>query len=124
MAVEQFSPFPYLATFLNCALWVIYGLPSVHPNALHVLSINAVGIAFETIYLAIFFLYSPRPLRLKVVKILLAELALIATVVAVVLTTAHTHERRSLIVGILCVIFGTCMYAAPLSIMVSPRDEI
>ncbi|KAG1366222.1 bidirectional sugar transporter SWEET5-like [Cocos nucifera] len=117
MAVEQFSPIPYLATFLNCSLWVIYGLPSVHPNAIHVLTINAIGVAFETIYLAFFFLFSPRQLRLKVVKILLAELALITTVVTVVLTTAHTHERRSLIVGVLCVISGTCMYASPLSIM-------
>ncbi|XP_038990422.1 bidirectional sugar transporter SWEET5-like [Phoenix dactylifera] len=116
-AVEQFSPIPYLATFLNCVLWVFYGLPLVHPNALPVVTINAAGVVFETLYLAIFFLYSPRQLRLKVVKILLAELAFIVAVMAVVLTTAHTHERRSLIVGVLCVVFGTCMYASPLCIM-------
>lgn len=122
--MERFSPTPYLATFLNCALWVFYGLPLVHPDALLVLTINAVGVVFETTFLAIFFLYSPQQLRLKVVKIFLAELAFIAAVAVTVLTTVHTHERRSLIFGVLCAVFCTCMYVSPLSIMVSPRDEI
>ncbi|XP_038999346.1 zinc finger matrin-type protein 2-like isoform X1 [Hibiscus syriacus] len=28
-SVEQFSPAPYLATLINCMVWVIYGLPMV-----------------------------------------------------------------------------------------------
>lgn len=39
-------------------------------------------------------------------------------VVLSVLLAAHTHEKRSMIVGILCVIFGSMMYASPLTIMV------
>lgn len=39
-------------------------------------------------------------------------------VVLSVLLAAHTHEKRSMIVGILCVIFGSVMYASPLTIMV------
>jgi solute carrier family 50 protein (sugar transporter) len=35
-----------------------------------------------------------------------------------VLTLAHSHERRSMVVGVLCVLFGTGMYAAPLAVMV------
>lgn len=57
-------------------------------------------------------------LQLKVLKILAAEVSFMTVVVVVVLLTAHTHERRSLIVGIFCIIFGTCMYASPLSVMV------
>ncbi|XP_020097867.1 bidirectional sugar transporter SWEET6b [Ananas comosus] len=116
-AVEQFSPIPYLATLLNCMLWVFYGLPIVHPNSILVVTINSTGLILEGIYLTIFFLYSPCKLRIKVLMYLAAEIAFVAAVVAVVLTTAHTHDLRSLIVGILCVIFGTCMYASPLAVM-------
>ncbi|KAG0486040.1 hypothetical protein HPP92_008135 [Vanilla planifolia] len=116
-AVEQFSPIPYLATLLNCMLWVFYGLPFVHPNSILVVTINGTGLLLESIYLTIFFLYSPKELRMKVAKILAGELSFMAVVVAVVLTVGHTHDMRSLVVGILCVIFGTCMYASPLSVM-------
>jgi len=42
-------------TLLNCALWVLYGTPFVHPNTLLVLTVNGVGLLFETVY-TIFFL--------------------------------------------------------------------
>uniref|UniRef100_J3L1Q2 Bidirectional sugar transporter SWEET n=1 Tax=Oryza brachyantha TaxID=4533 RepID=J3L1Q2_ORYBR len=67
--VEEFRADPYLATLLNCMLWVFYGLPVVHPNSLLVVTINGVGLVVEGTYLVIFFL--------------------------------HTHEKRSMIVGIL-----------------------
>ncbi|KAJ4749495.1 Bidirectional sugar transporter SWEET [Rhynchospora pubera] len=116
-AVEQFSPVPYLATLLNCMLWVMYGLPFVHPNSVLVLTINGIGFIIEALYLLIFFIYSPRRLRLQIVAILAAELVFVGAVMGGVLSGAHTHHKRTQIVGILCVIFGTAMYASPLSIM-------
>ncbi|WOL07967.1 hypothetical protein Cni_G16718 [Canna indica] len=116
-AVEKYSPVPYLATLLNCMLWTFYGLPIVHPDSLLVITINGIGLALETFYLTIFIIYSTSEGRLKVFKILAAEIAFMAVVAVAVLLTAHTYEKRSLIVGILCIIFGTCMYAAPLSVM-------
>ncbi|RWW32422.1 hypothetical protein GW17_00002904 [Ensete ventricosum] len=98
--------------------WVFYGLPIVHPNSLLVVTINGIGLILEAIYLVIFLVYAPRQGRLKVSKILAAEVSFMTVVVVVVLLTAHTHEKRSLIVGILCIIFGTCMYASPLSVMI------
>ncbi|RRT76941.1 hypothetical protein B296_00025617 [Ensete ventricosum] len=56
--------------------------------------------------------------QLKVLKILAGELAFMTVVVVTVLLATHTHEKRSLIVGILCIIFGTCMYASPLAVMI------
>ncbi|PKU64479.1 Bidirectional sugar transporter SWEET6b [Dendrobium catenatum] len=113
-AVEQFSPIPYVATLLNCMLWVFYGLPIIHPNSILVVTINSIGIVLEGAYVTIFFLYAPKDLRLKVLKILAGELVFMAVVVSVVLTVGHSHEKRSMMVGILCVIFGTCMYASHL----------
>jgi solute carrier family 50 protein (sugar transporter) len=39
-------------------------------------------------------------------------------VVLSVLLAAHTHEKCFMIVGILCVIFSSVMYASPLTILV------
>ncbi|KAL6615544.1 hypothetical protein ACP70R_037814 [Stipagrostis hirtigluma subsp. patula] len=115
--VEEFSPDPYLATLLNCMLWVFYGLPIVHPNSILVVTINGIGLVIEAAYLIIFFLFSTNKKRLRMVVALGVEAVFMVIVVLTVLLAAHTHERRSLIVGVLCVIFGTCMYAAPLTIM-------
>ncbi|KAL6848854.1 hypothetical protein ACP4OV_021437 [Aristida adscensionis] len=115
--VEEFVPDPYLATFLNCALWVLYGMPFVHPNSLLVVTINGTGLAIEVAYLSVYFACGPRPRRVKMAGVLAAELAFLAAFAAGVLLGARTHERRSLIVGSLCVFFGTLMYAAPLTIM-------
>ncbi|KAK1268884.1 Bidirectional sugar transporter SWEET6b [Acorus gramineus] len=116
-AVEEFSAIPYLATVLNCMLWVFYGLPIVHPNSILVVTINGIGLVLEAIYLSIYFTYSTNKQRKKAGLILLGEIAFMFVVVLLVLVLAHTHTKRSLIVGVLCVIFGTCMYASPLSIM-------
>ena len=117
-SVEQFSAIPYLATLLNCMLWVVYGLPLVHPHSILVITINGAGLVIELTYVLLFLLYSQGRTRLRVLVIFLAEVAFVAVVAIVVLATAHTYDRRSLIVGSLCVFFGTMMYVAPLSVMV------
>ncbi|KAK8462033.1 hypothetical protein SEVIR_1G134400v4 [Setaria viridis] len=116
-SVEQYSPVPYVATLLNCMMWVLYGLPLVHPHSMLVITINGTGMAIELTYVTLFLLYSTGAARRKVLLLLAAEVAFISAVAALVLSLAHTHERRSMIVGILCVLFGTGMYAAPLSVI-------
>lgn len=56
--------------------------------------------------------------QLWVLKILWVEIVFSILVSCLTLELAHTHEKRSLIVGILCTIFGISMYAMPLDIMV------
>ncbi|VAI60054.1 unnamed protein product [Triticum turgidum subsp. durum] len=69
-------------------------------------------------------LHAPNPCHVpvlcvqwKMLGVLAIQAAFMAAVVAGVLVGAHTHEKRSMIVGILCVIFGSIMYASPLTIM-------
>ncbi|CAM0884864.1 unnamed protein product [Alopecurus aequalis] len=115
--VEEFSPDPYLAALFNCMLWVFYGLPIVHPNSTLVITINGVGLVIEAIYLITFFVHAPGRKRLRVLGVLAAEVVLMVGLVLGVLLGAHTHERRSMIVGIVCVIANTVMYASPLTVM-------
>ncbi|XP_077226880.1 bidirectional sugar transporter SWEET4-like isoform X2 [Tasmannia lanceolata] len=117
-SVEQFSPAPYLATLLNCMLWVLYGLPSVHPHSMLVISINGSGCAIELFFVFFFLFYSDGRKRMKVFVIFLTEVAFVGVVAGLVLTLAHTFECRSLVVGTICIFFGTLMYAAPLSVMI------
>jgi solute carrier family 50 protein (sugar transporter) len=63
--VEEFKADPYLATLLNCMLWVFYGLPIVHPNSILVVTINGVGLVVEGIYLIIYFIYAPSKKRVR-----------------------------------------------------------
>ncbi|KAF8783564.1 hypothetical protein HU200_000501 [Digitaria exilis] len=88
--VERFVPDPYLATFLNCALWVFYGLPVVHPNSILVLTINGAGLVIEVVYLSIFFAYAPKPKRMKMLGVLAVEFVFLAAVAAGVILGAHT----------------------------------
>jgi solute carrier family 50 protein (sugar transporter) len=113
--VEEFSPIPYLCTLFNCMLWVFYGL--VHTNSELVISINGAGLVIEAVYLGIFLRFAPNRKRLRVLAMLAAEAVLMAALVVGVLLGAHTQERRNMIVGILCVIANTVMYASPLIVM-------
>lgn len=116
-SVEQFSPVPYLATLLNCMFWVVYGLPVVHPHSTLVLTINGSGLVIELSYVLLFIIYSHGSNRLRVLVMLASEVAFVALVAVLVIAFAHTLALRAMIIGILCVLFGTMMYAAPLAVM-------
>ncbi|XP_024532884.1 bidirectional sugar transporter SWEET5 [Selaginella moellendorffii] len=114
---EQFSGVPYVATLLNCLLWTLYGLPFVTPNSLLVVTINGIGTALESTYLCVYLFYAPNKPRAKVLKMLAVVLTFFAAVALMVMTITHVHKTRQLIVGVLCVIVGTGMYASPMSVM-------
>ncbi|CAK7335774.1 unnamed protein product [Dovyalis caffra] len=116
-SVEQFSAAPYLATLINCAVWVLYGLPFVHPKSTLVWTINGTGTAIEIAYLLIFLMYSDKKRRLKVLLIVLVEVIFIAALTILVLTLVHTTKKRTAVIGIVAIVFNIMMYASPLSVM-------
>ncbi|KAF2313476.1 hypothetical protein GH714_011179 [Hevea brasiliensis] len=117
-AVEQYSPAPYLATLINCMVWVLYGLPMVHPNSLLVITINGSGTFIEFLYIILFIIYSDKKKRVKLLLIVLVELIFIAALTILVLTLAHSTKKRSMTVGFVCICFNIMMYASPLSVMI------
>lgn len=66
-SVQAFKPDPYVVTILNCAMWVFYGMPFVHPDSLLVVTINGAGLIIEAVYIVIFFIYSKSKQRVKYV---------------------------------------------------------
>ncbi|XP_051123374.1 bidirectional sugar transporter SWEET5 [Andrographis paniculata] len=116
-SVQAFKPDVYIATILNCAVWVLYGLPFVHPDSVLVITINAIGLVIESTYLIIFFIYSDMPKRRKIVIALIIELIFVAAIAVITMLCLHTTKNRSMLVGILCIILNVVMYVSPLTVM-------
>ncbi|KAK8686119.1 hypothetical protein V6N13_125146 [Hibiscus sabdariffa] len=97
---------------------VVYGLPMVHPNSTLVVTINGTRTAIEIVYLSLFIIfYHEKKKRARVALIIMVELIFIAVVATLVLVIAHTTERRSMVVGIIDILFNSMMYASPLLVM-------
>ncbi|XP_009108217.1 bidirectional sugar transporter SWEET7 [Brassica rapa] len=117
-SVEEYSPIPYLATLINCLVWVLYGLPMVHPDSTLVVTINGAGILIEVVFITIFFVFSGRPKqRLVIAAVLAGETLFVAILSVLVFTLQHTTKERTMSVGIVCCVFNVMMYASPLSVM-------
>lgn len=57
----------------------------------------------------------------KIIIVLFIEAIIVALVVVVTLMCFHTYHDRSMIVGLICIVFNIIMYAAPLTVMVRNR---
>ncbi|KAL6979424.1 Bidirectional sugar transporter sweet4 [Sarracenia purpurea var. burkii] len=124
-SVEQYSAAPYLATLINCGLWVLYGLPMVHPHSILVVTINGSGMVIELVYLLLYLRYcSDRKKRLRVVATMVAEFMVLAALAVPVLTLVPTTKLRSTIVGSLAMLGNVLMYASPLSRMVISTKSV
>ncbi|XP_022767443.1 bidirectional sugar transporter SWEET5 [Durio zibethinus] len=116
-SVQEFKPDPYVATVLNCMMWVFYGLPIVHPDSVLIITINGIGLFIELTYVSIFLIYSPGQKRRRIVIYLLIEVIFMAIVIFITLFVFHTTKNRSMFVGILAIIFNVGMYTSPLTVM-------
>lgn len=54
----------------------------------------------------------------KLLMVLIFEVVFVAGVVVVTLMCFHTYESRSMVVGLICIVFNILMYASPLTVMV------
>ncbi|PHT88169.1 Bidirectional sugar transporter SWEET6b, partial [Capsicum annuum] len=113
----QFKPDPYVVTALNCAVWVFYGMPFVHPDSLLVVTINGIGLVIELIYVTIFFIYAEWQKRRKILIFLVVELIILGIIIFITLTFLFGTKARSMLVGIVAVVMNIAMYTSPLTVM-------
>eukprot|EP00301_Raphidiophrys_heterophryoidea_P026815 c9338_g1_i3.p1 GENE.c9338_g1_i3~~c9338_g1_i3.p1 ORF type:complete len:128 (+),score=26.70 c9338_g1_i3:294-677(+) len=59
--VEQFSPFVYIISFVECILWTFYAL--VSPNMFESMLNTIVGSCLHFVYLCLFFTYAKGKVR-------------------------------------------------------------
>ncbi|XP_047312812.1 bidirectional sugar transporter SWEET5-like [Impatiens glandulifera] len=116
-SVEEFRPDPYLATLLNCVMWVFYALPMVHPGSTLVGTINGIGLFIELIYVFFYFFFSDQKKRKKILVMFGVGCIFVGIIVAVTMYAFETTKGRSMLVGIVCVVLNAIMYASPLTVM-------
>ncbi|XP_061354113.1 bidirectional sugar transporter SWEET5 [Gastrolobium bilobum] len=116
-SVQDFKPDPYVVTILNCAMWSFYGMPFVSKHNTLVVTINGFGFFLEIFYTSIFFAFSTWNKRKKILIALLAEVIFLVLVIFIVMYAVHTLKQRTLIVGLICIVFNVLMYFSPLTVM-------
>ncbi|CAH2080017.1 unnamed protein product [Thlaspi arvense] len=114
-SVEEFQPYPYVATMMNCMLWVFYGLPVVHKDSILVTTINGVGMGFEAFYITVFLIYcgSVKNFRRNITLCLVAEVIAVAGIVLITLFAIKDAAIKQTFVGVICDVFNIAMYGAP-----------
>ncbi|GAV72555.1 MtN3_slv domain-containing protein, partial [Cephalotus follicularis] len=116
-SVEEFQAIPYIATVMNCMLWVYYGMPFVTKHNTLVYTINAIGLVIELIYLVILYMYDKQSrIRKQIMFGLLGEIILMVAIILGTLLGIHKFSARDIPVGVMCDIFNIIMYFSPLAI--------
>ncbi|XP_061360894.1 bidirectional sugar transporter N3-like [Gastrolobium bilobum] len=114
-STEGFQSIPYVAALFSAMLWIFYAFVKTGETLL--ITINAFGCVIETIYLAIYLAYCPRKARMSTLRmILLLNFGGFCTIVLLTHVLAKGPARLKLL-GWICVVFSTSVFAAPLSIM-------
>ncbi|XP_004230255.1 bidirectional sugar transporter SWEET16-like isoform X1 [Solanum lycopersicum] len=112
-STEDFKGIPYITTLLSTCLWTFYGL--LKPGGLLVVTVNGSGAILHIIYVTLFLIYAPEPLKIQSMKLVaIIDIAFLGAVIAITLVAVHGTTRLTL-VGFLCAALNIGMYAAPLA---------
>ncbi|KAK1357828.1 Bidirectional sugar transporter SWEET [Heracleum sosnowskyi] len=116
-SVQEYKPHPYVATLLNCAMWSLYGMPFVNPDDILVLTINGAGFVLQLVYVTIFILYSNWATRKTMLVYISIEAVFFVVVVIITVVALPTHHGRSMLIGLISIVFNIIMYISPLTVM-------
>ncbi|KAK4264546.1 hypothetical protein QN277_025705 [Acacia crassicarpa] len=113
---EGFQSVPYIAALFSAMLWLFYAYVKTGETLL--ITINVFGCVIETIYLAIYITYCSKKARVSTLRLILL-LNFGGFCVIALLTHLLTKEAASRVklLGWICVVFATSVFAAPLSII-------
>ncbi|KAI5404714.1 bidirectional sugar transporter N3 [Lathyrus oleraceus] len=115
-STEGFQSIPYVAALFSAMLWLFYAYIKTGETLL--ITINAFGCVIETIYLAIYVTYCPKKIRMSTLRmIVLMNFVGFGTIVVLTYVLAKEEEGRIKLLGWICVVFATSVFAAPLSII-------
>uniref|UniRef100_A0A0R0JI46 Sugar efflux transporter SWEET15 n=1 Tax=Glycine max TaxID=3847 RepID=A0A0R0JI46_SOYBN len=115
-STEGFQSIPYVAALFSAMLWIFYAYVKTGETLL--ITINAFGCVIETIYLAVFITYCPKKARMSTLRmIVLLNFGGFCTIVLLTHLLAKGEEARVKLLGWICVVFATSVFAAPLSII-------
>lgn len=114
-STEGFQSTPYVVTLFSCMLWMYYAF--LKSGAELLVTINAVGCAIETAYIAMYLAYAPKGARLLTAKLLLGLNVGLFGLIALVTLLLSKGSLRIHVLGWVCVAVSLSVFAAPLSII-------
>ncbi|KAH7857991.1 hypothetical protein Vadar_018683 [Vaccinium darrowii] len=114
-STEGFQSLPYLVALFSSTLWIYYA--SLKPNAFLLISINSVGCAIETLYIALYIAYAPKKSRMLTVTLLTVVNFGVFSLVVLFSHFLEKGSSRLQLVGWICLAVSAGVFAAPLSIM-------
>ncbi|XP_010030779.2 bidirectional sugar transporter SWEET7b-like [Eucalyptus grandis] len=112
-SVQHFRVDPYVASMLNCAFLIIYGV--VNSDNKLVIFVNSVGLGFQIAYLLIFLYYAD--IKKKLGYWLGAAVAFFAAYSLVFLLALHDPKKKRVAFGVISTVFHITMYGFPLVIL-------
>ncbi|KAK1387555.1 Bidirectional sugar transporter SWEET [Heracleum sosnowskyi] len=114
-STEEYESLPYICTLLNSSLWTYYGL--IKPGEILVATVNGFGIIVEAVYVILFLIYAPKPIKAK--SAILAGFLNFGFFGTAVLVTqlALEGEARINAIGFLGAGLNIIMYGSPLAAM-------
>jgi hypothetical protein len=102
---------PPLAGMINCGVWLAYGMLVKNYNV-PVVVVNGTGVAFNTIYTAVFFLRSGTP-RLRTLCVMLVAAAVAAMIGTIDYSIIKTWDWEAEdVVGLSGAFTGSLMYTS------------
>ncbi|GAU26787.1 hypothetical protein TSUD_317850 [Trifolium subterraneum] len=115
-STEGFQSIPYVAALFSAMLWLFYAYMKTGETLL--ITINAFGCVIETIYLAIYVTYCPKKVRMSTLRmIVLMNFVGFGAIVVLTHVIFEKEDQRLKLLGWICVVFATSVFAAPLSII-------
>ncbi|XP_020237078.1 bidirectional sugar transporter N3 [Cajanus cajan] len=113
---EGFQSLPYVAALFTSMLWIFYAY--IKTGEILLITINAFGCFIETVYLVIYITYCPKKARYFTLKmIFLFNVGVIFLVILLTHVLAKERTARIELLGWICVVLSTSVFAAPLSII-------
>ncbi|XP_057529296.1 bidirectional sugar transporter SWEET15-like [Amaranthus tricolor] len=115
-STEGFQAVPYVVALFSAMLWLYYAL--LKKKEIFLITINSVGCIIETLYIVFFCVYASKSIRISTAKLVSFHLAIFVLVVIVIQLILVDGTNRVKVLGIICAVVSTCVFAAPLAIMV------
>lgn len=114
-STEGFQSVPYVVALFSAMLWIFYAL--IKTGELLLITINAVGIVIESIYIIMYFVYATKKGRLFTAKIMLGLNVGFFGLIMLVSLLLFKGDKRVVVLGWICVAFSVSVFVAPLSII-------
>ncbi|KAL3716686.1 hypothetical protein ACJRO7_008299 [Eucalyptus globulus] len=115
-STEGFESVPYVVSLFSAMLWLYYASLKSEPSAFLLLTVNSVGCAIETIYIALYLAYAPKQAKMMTLTLLLLNFGGYCSILLLSHFLAKGSVRVQL-VGWICVALSVAVFAAPLSVI-------